>query len=225
MKKTLLTLVLISSFSFSYNIKDELLKGVNDYKVKLQIEKDISQIEKELKYVVKTTNNLAPKFLKNAIFLGDDKVSNSEKFEKFLLTYFANEEANFYVYDDIESIEYYKYKLSLRKITSNNIHYIDSKTVDRTEFMLKVIDQIISNESENDILLNKRIAIICNAFETKGLLYVLKDYVKRNNSKLIIDEFSYIQTKSRKDIDELNEENISILRNILSNYFEYINKH
>lgn len=220
--KKIIFLLLISVFNFSNTYIEKLIDNTNDEKIVKFIEENSNKLTADNKYVVKTSYNLAPKLVTDIIFLGE-KIEPKIKMPYLLITYLGNEKSNYYIYDNQESIEFYKQEFDKRNVNYNNIKFIEKENYNLQDVLDTVNHIIDNNEKEHNTMLDNRLAIILDANKTKIYKFIVEDYLKRKNSNYGLSEFSYLTT-DRMNIDENSLETIKDSINLLTNYYNIINK-
>lgn len=227
MKKVIIGLMFLCFMTFSNDFKnfDKIfLENINDKNIEKIINNKLPYIEKISNYVIKTIDSLVPKLVGTVIYVGEDNVDFDIKYKKFIITYYANEDAKFYIYETKENFDKIINDLKSRNLNINNVYFIDKNSIKEIDFIFNILNDLVEKSIKNpsDKIKERRIAIITDVHKTKGYLFSMKDYVDTKNSNLIIDEYSYYNTKLRSDVDKLNKENIEILKNII---IEYIKKY
>lgn len=227
MKKVIISLIFLCFMSFSNNFEkiDEIfLENINDKNIEKIINDKLPDIKKVSNYVIKTIDSLVPKLVGTVIYVGEDNVDFDVKYKKFIITYYANRDSKFYVYETKENIEKIITDMNNRNLNLSNVIFIDKKSKKEIDFVFDILSTLVDESIKNptDKIQNRRIAIITDVHKTKGYLLTTKDYVNSKNSNLLIDEYSYYNTELRSDVDKFNRENLEDIKNIL---LEYIKKY
>lgn len=229
MRKVIISLIFLCFMSFSNNFEkfDEIfLENINDKNVEKIINDKLPDIKKISNYVIKTIDSLVPKLVGTVIYIGEDGVDFDIKYKKFIITYYANRDSTFYIYETKENIEKIITDMNNRNLNLSNVIFIDKKSKKEIDFVFDILSSLVDESIKNptDKIQNRRIAIITDVHKTKGYLYTTKDYVNSKNSNLLIDEYSYYNTELRSDVDKFNRENLEDIKNILLEYIKKYNE-
>lgn len=206
--------VLFSCSSNKTSFRDEMLSFNNLY-----INKNIDKLVENNEVIVKTDIYLAPKLVGNIIYIADD-TDFETKVGALLRTMYANTNANTYIFDKYENQNRYIKEFIKRKIDYKNVYFLGSKN--EITFLLNSFDKIfgLQNKSGYTKLDLKRIALISNAKNIKSLYYISNEILKDKKQHFDIDQFGYIGSVSRYEVDTNNRLNAKVMLLNLEKYLE-----
>ncbi len=179
-----------------------------EYKLDEETSIKVAAIDKVFQDVLKTSHQLVPKYANSIVITGTDENYTEEMKEKLNLLINAN-----LLYDGLTI--YIDKNNNLSLIAEILKQYDGCKTINYDGYQ----DLIHKIKSENEIrakklgidengLLNRRVVIFTRATNMRGELSRVINALGKNEKEIILDNYSYLDGITRKDLDEISKSEI-----------------